>query len=189
MSRLVTLIRRPSTSRCWSDGLMAASLAPAGRLWQGGRMATLELTRVLAPRGPAGALVLTDEEVAVLGGGKRAAVLVRVGDRQARLRLGVMGGENLIGMSKATRTELGLEVGQDVTATITVDEVPREVDVPDDLAAALAADAAAKDAFDTLPFTARKEFAVWVGGAKRPDTRARRLDDTLTMLREGKRLS
>ena len=88
-------------------------------------MATLELTRVLAPRGPAGALVLTDEEVAVLGGGKRAAVLVRVGDREARLRLGVMGGENLIGMSKASRTDLGLEVGQQVTATITVDEAPR----------------------------------------------------------------
>lgn len=152
-------------------------------------MATLELTRVLAPRGPAGALVLTDEEVAVLGGGKRAAVLVRVGDREARLRLGVMGGENLIGMSKATRTDLGLEVGQQVTATITVDEAPREVDVPDDLAVALAGDAAAKDAFEALPFSARKEFAVWVGGAKRADTRARRLEDTLRMLHEGKRLS
>ena len=152
-------------------------------------MATLELTRVLAPRGPAGALVLTDEEVAMLGGGKRAAVLVRVGDREARLRLGVMGGENLIGMSKATRTDLGLEVGQQVTATITVDEAPREVDVPEDLAVALAGDAAAKDAFEALPFSARKEFAVWVGGAKRADTRARRLEDTLRLLHEGKRLS
>ena len=131
-------------------------------------MATLELTRVLAPRGPAGALVLTDEEVAVLGGGKRAAVLVRVGDREARLRLGVMGGENLIGMSKATRTDLGLEVGQQVTATITVDEAPREVDVPDDLAVALAGDAAAKDAFEALPFSARKEFAVWWAGRNVP---------------------
>ena len=80
-------------------------------------------------------------------------------------------------------------VGQQVTATITVDEAPREVDVPDDLAVALAGDAAAKDAFESLPFSARKEFAVWVGGAKRADTRARRLEDTLRMLHEGKRLS
>ena len=52
-------------------------------------VAILELKRTLEPRGPAGALVLTDEEVTVLGGGKRAAVLVRVGERQAKLRLGV----------------------------------------------------------------------------------------------------
>ena len=57
------------------------------------------------------------------------------------------------------------------------------------LAVALAGDSAAKDAFEALPFSARKEFAVWVGGAKRADTRARRLEDTLRLLHEGKRLS
>ncbi len=152
-------------------------------------MATLELKRTLEPRGPAGALVLTDQEVTVLAGGKRAAVVVRVGDRQAKLRLGVMGGENLIGMSKAARAELGVEIGQDLAVVITLDESPREVSVPDDLAAALASDPTAGAAFETLPYTARKEFAVWVGGAKRAETRTRRLDETLVMLHEGRRLS
>ena len=85
-------------------------------------MAALEFTRRLEPRGPAGALVLTDAEVATLGGGKRAAVLVRVGERQADLRLAVMGGENLIGMSRAARAELGVEIGQELTVTVALDE-------------------------------------------------------------------
>lgn len=85
-------------------------------------MAALEFTRRLEPRGPAGALVLTDAEVATLGGGKRAAVQVRVGERQADLRLAVMGGENLIGMSRAARAELGVEIGQELTVTVALDE-------------------------------------------------------------------
>lgn len=85
-------------------------------------MAALEFTRRLEPRGPAGALVLTDAEVGTLGGGKRAAVQVRVGERQADLRLAVMGGENLIGMSRAARAELGVEIGQELTVTVALDE-------------------------------------------------------------------
>ena len=152
-------------------------------------VAILELKRTLEPRGPAGALVLTEEEVTVLGGGKRAAVLVRVGERQAKLRLGVMGGENLIGMSKASRADLGVEIGQQLVVAISLDEGPREVELPDDLAAALADDATASANFAAMPYTARKEYAVWVGGAKRADTRARRLAEALTKLREGARLS
>ena len=158
-------------------------------LWQGERVATLELKRTLEARGPAGALVLTDEEVTVLGGGKRAAVLVRVGDREAKLRLAVMGGENLIGLSKAARAGLGVEIGDDLAVAITLDEAPREVTVPDELAEALASDPAAKSAFDALPYTARKEFAVWVDSAKRPETRTTRVNETLVMLREGRRRS
>lgn len=152
-------------------------------------MATLEFIRRLEPRGPAGALVLTDQEVTVLGGGKRPPVLVTVGERVARLRLAVMGGENLIGMSKAARAELDVEIGQELSVSITLDETPREVVVPDDLAAALASDAAAQAAFDALPYTARKEFAVWVGDAKRPETRQRRLAETIVKLKDGRRRS
>ena len=152
-------------------------------------MATLELKRNLEARGPAGALVLTDEEVDVLGGGKRAAVLVRVGDREARLRLAVMGGENLIGMSRAARAELGVEIGDELAVAITVDEGPREVAVPDELAAALASDSAARTAFDALPYTARKEFAGWVDSAKRAETRAKRVVETVAMVRDGRRRS
>ncbi|WP_341998243.1 YdeI/OmpD-associated family protein [Microbacterium sp. LWH7-1.2] len=135
---------------------------------------TLQIHTVLAPMGPATALELTDEQVAQLGGGKRAAVVVGIGGRSARVRLGVMGGRNLIGLSKAVRAELGVEIGDEVDATIDLDTAERDVEVPADLAAALDA-AGARAAFDALTFTRRKELARGVTEAKRPDTRERRV--------------
>ena len=149
-------------------------------------MTDLTVTQTLQQQGPATALVLTDAQVEELGGGKRAAVVVRIGDRQARLRLGVMGGQNLIGMSKATRAELGVDFGDEVTATISLDEAPREVEVPPELAAALATDPEAAAAYEKLAFTHRKEYARWVGEAKKEETRQRRAAESLQMLREGR---
>ena len=67
---------------------------------------------------------------------------------------------------------------------IELDSAPREVDVPDDLAAALAGEPAARQFFDGLSFTHRKEYADWIAEAKREETRARRVERALAMLRE-----
>ena len=56
-------------------------------------MAEVVLHTRVERRGPAGALLLTDAQVSDLGSGKRAPVVVTIGDRSARLRLAVMGGE------------------------------------------------------------------------------------------------
>ena len=146
----------------------------------------LTVQQRLDPFGPAAAIVLSDDEVAALGGGKRAAVRVTIDGRSARLRLAVMGGQNVIGLSKAARAELGVEAGAEVTAQIALDEAPREVDVPEELAVALAADPEAGAAYQRLAFTHRKEYAVWVAEAKRPQTRTRRVEQALAMLKDGR---
>lgn len=136
----------------------------------------LQIRTTLAAQGPATAIALTDQQVEQLGGGKRAAVLVTVGDRTARLRLAVMGGQNLIGISKANRSALGVEIGDTIDAMIELDVAPREVEVPHDLADALAAAAGARKAFDALPYTQRKEHVRAILEAKRPETRERRIE-------------
>ncbi len=146
----------------------------------------LILDATLEPFGPAGALVLTDEQVEGLGGGKRAAVRVTIGDRSARLRLAVMGGANVIGLSKAARAELGVQIGDRVSATVELDDAPREVSLPEELTRVLADDPAAAAAYQALAYTHRKEFAVWVGEAKREETRRRRAGQAVEMLREGR---
>ncbi|MDO5502504.1 MAG: YdeI/OmpD-associated family protein [Actinomycetia bacterium] len=145
----------------------------------------LEKTVTLEPFGPATAIILTDEEVADLGGGRRAPVRVTVDGHTVRMRVAVMGGLNCIGISKANRAELGVQIGDEITALIELDETPREVEVPADLAVALGQDPEAARAFAGLAFTHRKEFAQWVGDAKREDTRTRRVAQTLEMLRSG----
>ena len=139
----------------------------------------LRLRTVLEPRGPAAAIVLDDAQVAALGGGRKAfPVRVTVNGHTFPGRIARMGGESLIGLSKAVRAACGVEPGDD--------DAPREVEVPEALATALAGDEEARRAYEALAYTHRKEFARWVGDAKRPETRERRVAETLTMLREGR---
>ena len=136
---------------------------------------TLRVETTLPANGPATAIELTDAQVEALGGGKRAAVVVTIDGNSARLRLGVMGGKNLIGMSKAARAELGVEIGDTVSADIDLDTAAREIEVPADLAAALDADPRVRAAFDALAPSHRKEHVRAVVEAKQAATRERRI--------------
>lgn len=150
-------------------------------------MSTLQMTAVLEPRGPAGAFVLTDAQVAELGGGARAfPVSVTVNGVTLPLRLARMGGENLVGLAKAARTQAGVEVGASYDVTIARDDAERPVEVPADLAAALAADPAAEAAFAGLAPSHRKEFVRWVTEAKREQTRVLRVEQAVAMVRAGR---
>jgi uncharacterized protein YdeI (YjbR/CyaY-like superfamily) len=53
------------------------------------------------------------------------------------------------------------------------------------LAAALATDPQAKAAFEGMAFTHRKEYARWVAEAKREETRQRRAQQAIEMIRAG----
>ena len=63
----------------------------------------------------------------------------------------------------------------EVEVTIELDTAPRTVEVPADLAAALAAQPGAAAAFDALSYTMRKEYVRQVEEAKAQETRARRI--------------
>lgn len=146
-------------------------------------MSELRLHTVLEPMGPAGAIVLDDEQVAALSDAKAFPVVVTIGDRTARLRLARMGGKNLIGFSKAARAELGVELRDEFDVIVAPDADERTVAVPDVLAAALDADPVARAAFDGLSYTRRKEIARSIAEAKQDATRQRRLEKALADLR------
>ncbi|MCT2225197.1 YdeI/OmpD-associated family protein [Microbacterium paraoxydans] len=146
-------------------------------------MSELRVHTVLTGRGPAAAILLTDEQVASFGAGKAFPVAVTIGGRTARLRLARMGGENMIGLSKAARADLGVEIDQEVDAVIRLDTAERTVEVPPALAAALDADPAVRAAFDALSPSARKEHARAVAEAKQEATRERRIAKIVESLR------
>jgi uncharacterized protein YdeI (YjbR/CyaY-like superfamily) len=103
-----------------------------------------------------------------------------------RGRVSRMRGEFLLGMSREIRTGAGVQAGDTVDVEIALDAKPREVDVPPELETAFAVDADARARFDALAFTHRKEFARWVVEAKTDATRARRVEQTVEMLRAGR---
>ena len=149
-------------------------------------MGAIEFKATLVPRGPAAAVVLDEEQVAAVGeGAKRFPVVATVNGYTWRASVARMGGESLLGLNRAVRQEAGVEAGDSVAVRLELDTAPREVDVPEALATALAADDVARAAFEKLAYTHRKEFARWVDEAKRDETRGRRVAKTLEMLRRG----
>lgn len=131
--------------------------------------------------------MLDDEQVQAVGeGAKRFPVAATINGYTWRSTVVRMRGEFLLGLSKATRAEAGVQAGDSVEVELALDTAERDVEVPQALAKALAGDAAARQAFDGLAFTHRQEFARWVGEAKRDDTRDRRVKQTVEMLHAGK---
>ena len=59
--------------------------------------------------------------------------------------------------------------------------------VPQDMRAAIDAMPAAKATFDAFPPSSQREYVEWVTEAKRDETRAKRLAQTVEWLAEGKR--
>jgi hypothetical protein len=118
-------------------------------------------------------------------GQARAPVRGTVNATPFRGRLAVYGGVTVLGLRREIRDAAGIDVGASVDVVLELDDAPRLVDVPEELAAALAQDAAVRAAYDALAFTHRREYAEWVGQAKRPATRAARAEKALQMLRDG----
>ena len=130
-------------------------------------------------------LRVPDDVVEALGGGKRPPVQVTVGGYSYRTTVAPMGGAFYLPLAAEHREAAGLAAGQEVDVRIELDTAPRETPLRDDLAAAL--DGAARTFFDGLAPSHRKEWVRWVEEAKKPETRAARVEKTAAALREGRK--
>jgi hypothetical protein len=149
-------------------------------------MGELRFRTQLQPRGPAAAIVLDDAQVAALGeGAKRFPVVATVNGYTWRTSVARMRGEFLLGLGREVREGAGVQAGDEVEVTVGLDAAPREVEIPGALAAGLAADPQAGASFERMAFTHRKEYARWVAEAKREETRQRRVEQALEMIRAG----
>ncbi len=149
-------------------------------------MGAIRFKTQLQPRGPAAAVVLDDAQVAEVGeGAKRFPVVATVNGYTWRTSVARMKGEFLVGLSREVRQGAGVEAGDEVEVALELDEAPREVEVPEALAAALAADPEASATYERMAFTHRKEYARWVTEAKRDETRERRAQQAVEMIRAG----
>ena len=126
------------------------------------------------------------EVVESLGAGKRPAVHVTVGGHAYRTTVGVMGGQFMLPLSAVNRSAAGVAPGDPVDVRIELDTQPRTVEVPTDLAAALAEEPAAKRIFDALSYSQQRWFVLNIEGAKTQATRDRRVAAAVSRLAEGR---
>jgi hypothetical protein len=121
--------------------------------------------------------------------GTRARVPVRgtINNFPYRSSIVPMGGKFILVVNKELRAGANATAGDTVSMTLERDDEPRIITPPADLARALEANPAAQAAWDKLSYTHQKEHARAVEEAKRPDTRARRIEKAVAQLAEGKK--
>lgn len=117
----------------------------------------------------------------------RAPVRVTISGHEFHTTTMRYGGSDYVGLNRDVREAAGVTAGDELAVEIELDSEERRVDVPAELGSALEADSRARAAFERLSYTHRKEYARWIGEAKREETRARRLAKAVQMLREGVR--
>lgn len=129
--------------------------------------------------------VLSQEQVdAIRGNPGRGRVMLAITYRRQvfRTSISVYRGQWMMVVNEEMRAG-GLTPPGTYAVDIAVDTAERTVDVPEDLAAALAS-AGVRDSFDQLSYTRRKEFVRLVLEAKRPETRTARIEKVVASVRD-----
>lgn len=139
-------------------------------------------TALQGSAGTATGIPVPEEVVLGLGAGKRVPIVVTLGDYSYRTTVGPYRGQYMIPVSAERRTAAGVAAGDQLTVTIEVDTAPRIVEVPEDLARALAGVPAAKARFEAIGYSHQRAHVLSVEDAKTPETRARRVAKVLGAL-------
>lgn len=97
--------------------------------------------------------------------------------------------DKMIKQGRMTKTGLAKIKDTKKTGLWDIDPRPKiSLDVPEELAAALAKNKKAKENFDKLAFTYRRHYIMWIAVAKRTDTKKRRIVESIALLEQGKKL-
>ncbi len=126
------------------------------------------------------------EVVQALGQGKRPPVRVTIGSHTYRSTIAAFGDIYMLPVAAEHRTAAGIQAGDEIDVDLELDTAPREVTPPDDLAVALDREPAARATFDGLSNSNRKWHVLNIEGAKTPETRQRRIEKSIAVLREGR---
>lgn len=137
-------------------------------------------------RGPGAAVALVPPEfIPALGGLKQKRVFGWLNGIAFTTATFPYKGEGLyVGVPKAARVEAGVGVGDEADFELMLDETPRKVTLAPELQAAFNAEPELKKRFDALSFSRQRLLADPVSEAKRPETRAARVEKAVAALRE-----
>jgi hypothetical protein len=124
--------------------------------------------------------------VDALGKGRRPPVKVTVNGHTWPNTVAVMGGVYMLGISAEHREAAGVAGGDEIDVELELDTAPRTVDLPDDFAAALDADPAARKTWDELSYSNQSWHVLHATGTKSDETRRRRIAKSVAALREGR---
>jgi len=140
-----------------------------------------------AGRGTTTSITIPFDVPEVFGARGRVPVRGTINGHPFRSSVFTMGGRTFMVVNREMRAGAGVEGGQTISVELERDTEPRVVTPPADLARAIEADPAARAAWEKLSYTHRKEHVRAVEEAKRPETRARRVERSVALLAAGRK--
>ena len=143
---------------------------------------TVAFSAEVLSAGMGGHAALVPPEVAASFPTKRPAVVATVNGAEYRSRLMVYGGKTYLGLRKNLLRQIGVAAGDTVQIELAEDHTERVVSEPPELLEALAANPAARAAYDALAYSHRLEYARWISEGKQAETRATRTAKTIRRL-------
>ena len=146
-------------------------------------MTSHSFTTRLQPGEGIGQLVLPFDPKAVFGR-SCAPVVVTFNVHSYRSTVAAMGGPRFVPLRKSHREAAGVREGDTIKVTLTLDEAPRTVEPPVDLAAALLA-AGVSERWEALSYTHRREHVEAIEQARKRETRLRRIEKVVALLGGG----
>lgn len=136
-------------------------------------------------RGGGGHLIeVPDEIVVALGGKGQIPVAASFNGVPYRGSIVKMGGVMMLGVTKAIMTKAGVGPGDVLDVVVENDDAPREVETPPELAKALRKNRTAAAVWVKLSYSHRREYVGFIVEAKKEETRARRVDQTIRALEQ-----
>ena len=142
----------------------------------------MKFTATVIPSGNATGVEVPEAVANALSSQARPPVVITINGHSWRSRVARMRGQVLIGISAANRAAAGIAEGELIEVDLALDEAPRIVDEPVDLAEALDQDPAARAAFDRLPFGLKRKQVAAIEDAKSAEVRQRRILKLVAML-------
>ena len=112
----------------------------------------------------------------------RAPVKVTLNGYSYRSTIAAMGGPPCIPLRKSNREAAGLEGGETIDVRLDLDTEKREVIPPADFRRMLKTTPGALEDWNRLSYTHQREHVQAIEGAKKPETRARRIEAAIRII-------
>jgi hypothetical protein len=148
-----------------------------------------EFTAIIKQHGGInGAYVEPPFDVEEVFGARRVKVLATFNGVEYRGSLVRMGGCYMLGLTQEIRKKIGKDFGDTINVTIEKDEEERIIDVPDDFKEAMDLNLEALRTYEKLSYSGKKDYILWITDAKKAETRQKRIEKSIELLQQGKKL-
>ncbi len=112
-------------------------------------------------------------------GSKRPKVRATINGYTYRSSVAPMSGTFMLGISAEVREKAGVTAGDRVDVDLELDTAAREVTVPADLEKAFKQEPVARQTFENLSYSRKRWYVDGIEGAKKPETRRRRIEKAI----------